>query len=145
MPHYYLCSDRLVKRVLKRYLPKTRRMDNIPMGVYKPQEEEHAMINLSRYTFYLGLIFPRKILHYSRFNTLNTLSEKSLKKWKKIYLNFLKKLTYCSDGRQLLLKNPSHTCRIKILLEMFPEAKFSSISTETPSMSFLPLIFFTKN
>ncbi|MGC9781349.1 MAG: sulfotransferase [Candidatus Heimdallarchaeota archaeon] len=124
MPHIYLCGDKLVKRILKRYMPKTRRMDNVPMGVYEPQDEEYAMINLSRYTFYLSLMFPRRIRHYARFNTLDTLSEKAFKKWKKIYLDFLKKIAYCSGGKRLLLKNPSNTCRIKILLEMFPNVKF---------------------
>ena len=30
-------------------------------------------------------------------------------------------------GKQLILKNPAHTARIKILLEMFPNAKFIHI------------------
>ena len=124
MPHYFLCGDKFVKCLLNRFMPKTRRMDNAPMGIYEPQEEEYAMINLSRYTFYLSLMFPKRIRHYARFNTLETLSERTFKKWKSTYINFLKKIVFCSGGKQLLLKNPASTCRIKILLEMFPDAKF---------------------
>ena len=39
---------------------------------------------------------------------------------------FLKKLTW-KYGRPLLLKSPPHTCRIRLLLDLFPEARFVHI------------------
>ena len=39
---------------------------------------------------------------------------------------FLKKLTW-KFGKPLLLKSPPHTCRIKLLLGLFPDARFVHI------------------
>ena len=47
--------------------------------------------------------------------------------FKKVYMHLIKKLTLYYNGRQLLLKNPPNTGRIKLLLEMFPNAKFIHI------------------
>ena len=40
---------------------------------------------------------------------------------------FLKKLSCCHEKR-LVLKSPQHTARIRLLLEMFPDAQFVHIS-----------------
>ena len=46
--------------------------------------------------------------------------------WKRAFTLFLKKLTW-KYHKPLLLKSPPHTGRIKLLLEMFPQAKFVHI------------------
>jgi hypothetical protein len=53
--------------------------------------------------------------------------KKRIDGWKKIYLFYLKKVTLSHGGKQLVLKNPSNTARVKLLLEMFPDAKFVHI------------------
>jgi hypothetical protein len=42
-------------------------------------------------------------------------------------LLFLRKLTWKYGVRLLVLKSPPHTCRIKLLLELFPRARFVHI------------------
>lgn len=39
---------------------------------------------------------------------------------------FLKKLTW-RYGKPLLLKSPPHTCRVKLLLNLFPKARFAHV------------------
>src|SRR5207249_10174360 len=46
--------------------------------------------------------------------------------WKQAFLLFLKQLTF-KDPRRLVLKSPPHSCRIPVLLEMFPDARFVHI------------------
>jgi hypothetical protein len=58
---------------------------------------------------------------------MEDITKKIIDDWKIIYLNFLKKLTLYLNGKQLILKNPPNTARIKQLLEMFPDAKFIHI------------------
>ncbi|CAM9772164.1 unnamed protein product [Chrysoparadoxa australica] len=54
----------------------------------------------------------------------------ALKKWKSTWLTFLKKVAYDNHTRhgagkkRLALKSPSHTARIPLLLEAFPNAQF---------------------
>jgi hypothetical protein len=47
-------------------------------------------------------------------------------RWKRTFLHFLQTLTF-RDPRRLVLKSPPHTARVKILLEMFPDARFVHI------------------
>jgi hypothetical protein len=51
---------------------------------------------------------------------------RALDKWKAVFLRFLKQLTY-KNPKRLVLKSPPHSCRIKVLREMFPDAKFVHI------------------
>jgi hypothetical protein len=44
--------------------------------------------------------------------------------WKREYLNTIQFVTYKNNGRQLVLKNPPNTERVRLMLEMFPDAKF---------------------
>jgi len=51
-------------------------------------------------------------------------NQKYLNGWKREYLKTLKYATFRNKGKQLVLKSPPNTERIKVLLEMFPQAKF---------------------
>jgi len=124
MPSIFISGGKLFKPILKRILPKKRRMDNMELGVTEPQEEEYAMVNLSNMSLYHGMIFPRNLKYYSKYCSIDNLPSKTVKRWKKVFKRFLQKITLYSGGKQLVLKNPSNTFRVKLLLEMFPNAKF---------------------
>jgi hypothetical protein len=49
-----------------------------------------------------------------------------LRLWKAKLRWFLQCITLCHPKR-IVLKSPPHTCRVKVLLEMFPKAKFVHI------------------
>jgi hypothetical protein len=65
--------------------------------------------------------------YFHRYLEFNGNQREIIEKWKKNYRYLLKKATYNMDGRRLILKNPSNTPRIRVLLEMFPDAKFIHI------------------
>eukprot|EP00188_Purpureofilum_apyrenoidigerum_P003878 Plantae.Rhodophyta-Purpureofilum_apyrenoidigerum.ctg41843.p1 GENE.Plantae.Rhodophyta-Purpureofilum_apyrenoidigerum.ctg41843~~Plantae.Rhodophyta-Purpureofilum_apyrenoidigerum.ctg41843.p1 ORF type:complete len:206 (+),score=16.37 Plantae.Rhodophyta-Purpureofilum_apyrenoidigerum.ctg41843:2-619(+) len=44
--------------------------------------------------------------------------------WKQDYAFLLKKISLANQGRQLILKSPPNTARVKTLLSMYPKAKF---------------------
>ena len=127
LPSVFLTSEKLFKPILKRMLPSTRRMDNVKLGLYEPQEEEWAMANISSYSLYHGMAFPQNLNYYSKYCSIDRLPKRTVIKWKRIYKRFLQKITYSFQGKQLILKNPSNTFRVKLLLEMFPDAKFIHI------------------
>lgn len=100
-------------------------MDNVAFGVTEPQEDEFAVAALFG-GFSLAWAFPRRAEFYNRYLTLRDTSTKELVEWKAVLTWFLQKLTL-KYGKPLILKSPGHTCRIKVLLEMFPEARFVHI------------------
>lgn len=127
VPALFLKFEKLIKPIVESSLPPTRPEDNVPLGADLPQEEEYAIGNLSPYSFYNGWCFPKNMEFYYRFVHMEGVGKKSIEKWKKIYLYFLKKLNFYYKGKQLVLKNPANTARIKLILEMFPDAKFIHI------------------
>ena len=121
-------SSNLFRYFVKTFLPKTRPMDNMKMGVNKPQEEEMALGNLFPYSFYNGFYFPEKTMEYFyKYIRFKNVSSKVKEHWKKVYYYMVKKTTLNMGGKRLVLKNPANTARIRFLLELFPKAKFVHI------------------
>jgi hypothetical protein len=114
----------MLRQIAKSVLPPKRHMDNLPMGADLPKEVEFAMCNIGIESMSNGCFFPKKFSTYFDRFVLFQGPEKELRNWKKNYLWFLKKLTLKNKGKRLLLKSPFNTGRIKILLELFPDAKF---------------------
>ena len=126
-PAVFIRFEKLIKPMVEASLPPTRPEDNVPLGADLPQEEEYAMGNLCPYSFYNGWCFPRNMEFYYRFVCMEDVPQRAIDEWKNVYLYYLKKILFLHPGKHLLLKNPANTGRIKLLLEMFPDAKFIHI------------------
>ncbi len=98
-------------------------------GLDMPNEDEFATSAMSLCSPYLLWAFPRNTTHYERYLTFRGVPAVEVDRWKSAFLLFLKKLTLRSD-RPMLLKSPPHTGRIRLLLELFPEARFVHIRRE---------------
>jgi hypothetical protein len=122
-PHTFLCTERIAAKPLGWFLPRKRPQDNMSMGAVEPQEDEWAFCSLTGRTFLMSLIFPGRAAHYDRFLTLRETTEEERAEWKAALLWFIRKLSI-KHGRPLVLKSPGHTCRIRLLLELFPDARF---------------------
>ena len=122
----FITGESLKSSIGKRVSSGKRPMDNMYVSLNTPHEEEFALMNMS---FYHGLLnFPQKARHYFKtYVSFENTSQKLKEKWKKAYLQILKKITYVNGGKRLVLKNPPNTARIKTLLEIFPDAKFIHI------------------
>ena len=125
-PHACLSSEDILKPIIEKALPKTRCSDNVALSVNAPQEDEFAIGKLSPYCFYHGLYFPKKMKsRFERGVLLNDSADRAA--WADLYRAFLTKVSLKGEGRVLLLKNPAHSARIGLLLEMFPQARFIHI------------------
>lgn len=97
------------------------------MDVDLPQEEEYTICGLSPYSYYHSWCFPQNMEFYNRFVCFNNVPKSLIEEWKRIYIS-IKKRDVSMDGKRLLLKNPANTGRVKLILDMFPDAKFVHIS-----------------
>ncbi|MHA1953080.1 MAG: sulfotransferase family protein [Candidatus Heimdallarchaeaceae archaeon] len=120
---FYLGVPKFARWRMEASLPEVRPMDNVVMGVEEPTEEEYCIGTFTRYGYYTGFIFPRNFDLYSKFLTFEGMP-KDKAKWKKAYYYTVQMLTYGHKGKQLFLKNPTHSYRLPEILEMFPNAKF---------------------
>ncbi|MEF8847955.1 MAG: sulfotransferase [Candidatus Thermoplasmatota archaeon] len=116
------------KNFLSKFLPSSRPMDNIEVDMDGPYEEEAGMAVLFPWSFFHCLHFPKnaeeqylKSIHFSNLDDLD------IEEWKKEYLHLIKGATYSNNGSRLVVKNPANTGRIKMLLNLFPNALFVHI------------------
>jgi len=125
-PNHSLLSERFFKQYATFLAPEQRPMDNMAAGWERPQEDEFALCLLGAPSPYVDLAFPASAPVYPGSLDLAGLSPRELARWKKTFLRFLQTLTF-RDPRRLVLKSPTHTARVPILLEMFPDARFVHI------------------
>ncbi len=103
-----------------------RPMDNVEISFNSPAEEEFAISMLSLRSPILSWTFPQNTKYYDQFLSFKEASAEDRRQWKEAYSYFLQKLTFRYKKR-LLLKSPPNTARIRLLLELYPNAKFIHI------------------
>jgi omega-hydroxy-beta-dihydromenaquinone-9 sulfotransferase len=126
-PATFLTTEEVRARRFAWMVPPKRLMDNMALSFAAPQEEEFAPALTSLRSLYLGMSFPRRMAYYERFLTFDDAPDEA-RAWQEAQLEFCRKLTYRYGAqRRLLLKSPPHTARIRLLLELFPDARFVHI------------------
>ena len=123
-PHTFLTTERY-SDIVKLVSPKTRIIDSVDLGADVPFEDEYATCGTLCSPVLAGAL-PRAAEHYDRYLTFRGVPEEEVARWQKSLILFYKKMTW-KFGRPLVLKSPPHTCRIRLLLEMFPDARFVHI------------------
>jgi hypothetical protein len=125
-PNHFLITEKIVKRLFRWMMPSHRPMDNMAVGWDRPQEDEFALCMLGQPSPYLTIAFPNHPPQDQDALDPESLPRRARSAWKKAFVGFLRRLTY-RDPRRLVLKSPTHTCRIPTLLELFPGAQFIHI------------------
>ena len=109
-------------------IPGTRKGDNVTLGTTLPQEEEFALGDKTPVSFYYFWMFPRSLKKfYERFVRFSNMDTSVIDSWKKDYKLLISKALKNTERKRFLSKNPPNTARIKVLLEMFPNARFIHI------------------
>lgn len=114
--------------LLERALPEHRYIDNIPVTPESPQEDEIALANMTEFSFYHGIYFPRKFQeHLVRGIFFDHCNQNDIDSWRRRFEYFMRKLYLHQEEKPLLIKNPVYTARVGLLREIFPNAKFIHI------------------
>ncbi len=125
-PRSFLLTEKFYRRLLDFFLPATRPQDNMAITMGHPQEDEFAICCLTGLSPMMGWVAPRMAEFYDRYLTLREATPAERETWKSALFGFVQKLSF-KYGKPLVLKSPAHTCRIKLLLELFPDARFVHI------------------
>ena len=149
-PHCFLWFEKIGKFLFKNILTPTRPMDNMKLHFDLPQEDELGTNLLSGCTVspYNSLIFMRDEKEYRKYQCFldkdQEVGSQDLQKWTTAFQNFIGKVKIrdvlmgnksknegiindkkCKHPpRRLVLKSPCHTGRVRLILKMFPDAKF---------------------
>lgn len=125
IPSGFLTWEWLARWILNRRLPKNRPMDAVPLGIDEPMSEDFALAGLTHMSHYLNYFFPQ-IAEQTFRNTVlfEGVSRGDISHWSGMYEYFLRKVSYASGGKRLLLKNPPNLGRVREVLKLYPDAKF---------------------
>ncbi len=122
-PHTFLFREPFIEQQAAQPASTPRPMDNMLVNFRSPGEDESALSVLSLRSPMLAWMFPRYEEHFDRYLIFEDASAEDLARWKNAIVLFMKKLTF-RYNRPLLMKSPTHTARINILLDLFPDARF---------------------
>ncbi len=125
-PFVFLSISGEMLRAQRDALKRKRAMDNVEFDPLSPGEDEFALGKISLRSPYIGWSFPKNEAHWDRFITFRDATEQEINEWKEGFLWFLKAL-HVKYGKPMLLKSPPHTGRIRLILELFPDARFIAI------------------
>ncbi|MEW5317664.1 MAG: hypothetical protein WDW38_008946 [Sanguina aurantia] len=122
------------RSIFSGFLTPTRPMDNMKLSWQLPAEDEIAVCSLTGgVSPYMGIVLPREekqtFRRFYRFLRHDPGSEQFYQLWRLTFLWFLKKVTFRwrslhGTPKPLLIKSPTHTARIPLFLDLFPEAQF---------------------
>lgn len=128
LPWEFLTLGRLFRPLLIKALPEGRFIDAMKVTPESPQEDELAIANMSRLSFYHAIYFPQQ---FERFFApgllLEGVSAADQAAWMRRADHLFWKLARNHGGRQLVIKNPVYTARAAMLRSFYPNAKFVHI------------------
>ncbi|WP_437185836.1 sulfotransferase family protein [Planctomicrobium sp. SH668] len=122
-PWHFLSSETINSGLTGWMVPKSRPMDNMEAHWKVPQEDEFAICTMCLVSPYTLPLRPFDLEEWTRSFRIEELPEQDRKLWFDTVKLFMKKLTV-RYKKPLVMKSPTHTYRIKAILEMFPNAKF---------------------
>jgi hypothetical protein len=128
-PHISLLLGHWFPRWFLRVVPRKRYMDGLPFAWGDPQEDEFALCNLGLPSPYGIIAYPNGRQTIQEFRAEIERADAHASLWRRGFKRFLQQVSYRRPGR-LILKSPTHTCRVSHLLEMFPDALFVHIVRE---------------
>jgi omega-hydroxy-beta-dihydromenaquinone-9 sulfotransferase len=126
-PNHFLISGDVLPPLIPFLMPSRRPMDNMAAGWDRPQEDEFALCMLGAPSPYLSIAFPNNPPTDDAALDLEGLPPRELRRWKRTFARLLQELTVRHKGKRLVLKSPTHTARVRVLLELFPDARFVHI------------------
>jgi omega-hydroxy-beta-dihydromenaquinone-9 sulfotransferase len=125
-PRTFRTTEIIASPLLSAIFGGRRQTDNAPFAFHLPHEDEFAICSLSMCSPYAGLAFPRRKMFYRRYVKLENTSPSELDRWRAALRSFVAKFAG-GTGRIPLLKSPTHTCRVRLLMDLFPGARFLHI------------------
>lgn len=132
-PGHFLVSRSWLGKLAEMLSPRHRPQDDMPFSLDSPQEDEFALCNLGIPSPYWTMAFPNHPPQCQQYIDMEGLTPSERERWKQGLFRFLQAVTYAT-GKRLVLKSPAHLGRIRVLLELFPQAKFVHIYREPLSV-----------
>jgi omega-hydroxy-beta-dihydromenaquinone-9 sulfotransferase len=129
LPEIMLSSEKILAPVFEFICRSFNLQDSVhrvPLSFRFPGEEDATMTtSVNPRGAQWGYFFPKKMNEYfQKYVMFENLPDSEFEAWKHEFVFLLKKISLANHNKQLVLKSPPNTARIKLLLSLFPNAKF---------------------
>jgi len=122
-PTSFLTTGEVLPKLMAGMMDQTRTYDNVKHGWHEAAEDEIALAKLTGLSPYIAFMFPQASARYERYVDFIECSDDEKEKWKEGFRYFLKKIMIQTGGDRVIVKSCTHTARIRLILDMFPNAK----------------------
>ncbi len=126
-PTSFLLTGKVVPRIAAGALAETRSYDNVKQGWHEAAEDEIALAKLTGLSLYLSFMFPDEAARYEKYIDFLEATPDERDRWKTALLTFIKRIMLATGNKRVVVKSCPHTARIRLLLELFPDARFIHI------------------
>jgi len=110
------------------FLPSKRPVDDVPVGLDLPFEEEFALAKLGIGSPYQSYAFPREGTLGWEYLDFAGLSSEQRGTWERGLMWLMRRFQMAHPGKRLVIKSPAHTARVATLIKLFPQARFIHIA-----------------
>lgn len=125
-PWTFLTGGWIVRGAMNRIIKnKDRGSDSYRLHESLPQGADLAMAKWSDLSIYHAYVFPQaaeSVFH--RTVLMDDLSQNEIDRWKNQYRFLMQKIAFATGKPQIVMRNACDSGHIKLLLELFPEARF---------------------
>ncbi|MFT4704087.1 MAG: hypothetical protein ACI81R_001783 [Bradymonadia bacterium] len=126
-PSSFLLGESFIPKLTSRFMTDTRTYDNVKNGWNEAAEDEIALAKLTGLSPYISFMFPDNAGKYEKYIDFIECTDAERQKWKDGLIYLIKKIMIATGGKRVVVKSCTHSARIRLLLEMFPKAKFIHI------------------
>ena len=108
-------------------LKNARPMDNLDYAIDLPVEETFGLAGISTRSIIHAVAFPNHFPDYIPYVFTDDLSEEEREGFIRDYTALIRKISYIKKGKRLVLKSPDNSGHIRLLMELYPNARFINI------------------
>lgn len=127
-PHHFMLTE--AAALARGGATMHRPMDEMEVRSSSPQEDEFAFLSLGARSPYEALLMPTILPEALKLTDPNDLSPEDEKRWREIFLDFLKGVSARGVGRPMILKSPTHGARVTTLRKLLPDARYILIARD---------------
>lgn len=139
-PDSFLTTGEVGPQILKGAVPNKRSYDNVVQSWFESAEDEIALMKLTGgLSFYTAIMFPDRAPEYEKYIDFLEATPAERRRFKECLVHFIKKIMLATGGKRVIVKSCPHSARIRMLLEVFPDAKFIHIHRH-PARSFRSMV-----
>jgi omega-hydroxy-beta-dihydromenaquinone-9 sulfotransferase len=125
LPDEILTLGTWLRPLLEKALPEDRHVDRVRVTPDSPQEDEIPLANMQMHSIFHALYFPKQFVALAQSGIFfEDVPARDIARWQAEARRFAEKIVIHQRKSLLLIKNIVYTARIRLLLDIWPMARF---------------------